>query len=312
MDLLVNSALPISALVLAISILWSLMELIKSNRKTPLLAPGPRGLPIVGYLPFLRKDLHHQFTELSHRHGPIFKLWLGNKLWIVISSPSLIKEVLRDQDAIFANRDITVAARIATYGLNDIGWSPYGPQWRNLRKIFAREMLSSANLKATYNLRKDEVRKAKILVNERMRNHSQNTLKNEERTDFLQILVDLMREEDNKASLGKVQLKALLLAWDNPSEFRPERFFGNNGKWDFSGNNFNYIPFGSGRRICAGLPLAEIMVRYILASLLHSFEWRLPDGEKLDMSDKLFMTLRKRIPLSAIPAPRLSISDLYE
>ncbi|KAK6158032.1 hypothetical protein DH2020_005346 [Rehmannia glutinosa] len=280
------------------------MKLIKSNRKTPLLPPGPRGFPIVGYLPFLRKDLHHQLTELSHQHGPIYKLWIGNKLWIVVNSTSLIKEVLRNQDAIFANRDITVAARIATYGLNDIGWAPNGSQWRNLRKIFAREILSNNSIKATYNLRKDEVRKAirelyskigtpvdicelalridmsllinliwggkieaerrdKILagllpvvadmldimmkpnisdffpvlarfdiqgvaieattllqrfeeiiggtIDERMKNTSEKLTKNEGRMDFLQILVDLMQEEDNKSSLGKIQIKAMLI-----------------------------------------------------------------------------------------------------
>ncbi|KAL0312791.1 UNVERIFIED_CONTAM: Flavonoid 3'-monooxygenase [Sesamum radiatum] len=102
------------------------------------------------------------------------------------------------------------------------------------------------------------------------------------------------------------------LAWENPLEFKPERFLGNTTKWDFSGNNFNYMPFGSGRRVCAGLPLAERMIRYVLASLLHSFEWQLPVGEKLDMSDKLVLALRKKIPLTAVPIRRLYNSDLYE
>ncbi|KAL0329621.1 UNVERIFIED_CONTAM: Flavonoid 3'-monooxygenase [Sesamum radiatum] len=102
------------------------------------------------------------------------------------------------------------------------------------------------------------------------------------------------------------------LAWENPLEFKPERFLDNTMKWDFNGNNFNYIPFGSGRRVCAGLPLAERMVRFVLASLLHSFEWQLPEGEKLDMSDKLMTALRKKIPLRAIPTPRLSNSYLYK
>ncbi|KAK6156726.1 hypothetical protein DH2020_010974 [Rehmannia glutinosa] len=386
----VHPALLISALILTLSILCSIIKLIKSssNTNTP---PGPRGFPIVGYLPFLRRDLHHLLTELSHQYGPIFKLRLGDKLWIVINSPSLLKE------------------------------------WRSLRKIFVREMLSNNNLKATYNLRKDEElqKKPPLLqrvdeiiedtIHEWMKNPHDKPLTNDGRTDFMQILVDLMREEDNKASLGKIQIKALIvffgtdtsattiewamtellnhpemmekvqqelnevvglnniveefhipkldyldavlketlrmhpvlplsprnpsqsctvggytipkgstvlvniwsvqmdpLAWDNPSEFRPERFLGNNGKWDFSGNDLNYIPFRSGRRACAGIPLAERMVRYILASFLHSYEWRLPDEEKLDMSDKLLTTLRKRIPLIVVPAPRLSRSDLYE
>ncbi|KAL0312790.1 UNVERIFIED_CONTAM: 5-epiaristolochene 1,3-dihydroxylase [Sesamum radiatum] len=154
MHLPADSALILAALILIFSILWPIRKLINSGKKTPFLPPGPRGLPIVGYLPFLSKDLHHQFTELAGKYGPIYKLWLGNKLCTVISSPSLIKEVLRDHDTIFANRDTTVAARIATYDFNDIAWTPYGSQWRNLRRVFVQEMLSNTNLEATYNLGK--------------------------------------------------------------------------------------------------------------------------------------------------------------
>ncbi|KAG8382381.1 hypothetical protein BUALT_Bualt05G0071500 [Buddleja alternifolia] len=134
--------------------------LLKPASETPPLPPGPRGLPILGYLPFLGNDLLKQFTDLGHKYGPIYKLRLGNKLCVVISSPSLVKEVVRDKDAIFANRDVPVAASIVTYGGNDIAWSKPNSGWRLLRKIFVREMLSNTNLEASYNLRKDEVRKA--------------------------------------------------------------------------------------------------------------------------------------------------------
>ncbi|GFZ01915.1 cytochrome P450, family 706, subfamily A, polypeptide 4 [Actinidia rufa] len=73
--------------------------------------------------------------------------------------------------------------------------------------------------------------------------------------------------------------------WDSPLELKPERFLLEASKCDYNGNNFQYLPFGSGRRICAGLPLAEKMVMYFLASLLHSFNWRLPEGEELDLSE---------------------------
>ncbi|GKA39864.1 cytochrome P450 [Tanacetum coccineum] len=49
--------------------------------------------------------------------------------------------------------------------------------------------------------------------------------------------------------------------WDNPLEFKPERFLTNKGtnKWDFIGNNMKFLLFGSGRRLCPGYPLAEKM-----------------------------------------------------
>lgn len=98
--------------------------------------------------------------------------------------------------------------------------------------------------------------------------------------------------------------------WEDPLEFRPERF--SDGKWDYSGNDFKYFPFGSGRRICAGVAMAERMFMYSLASLLHSFDWSVPDGHKLDLEEKFGIVLKKKHPLIAIPTPRLSDPSLYD
>ncbi|XP_039166576.1 flavonoid 3'-monooxygenase CYP75B137-like [Eucalyptus grandis] len=99
--------------------------------------------------------------------------------------------------------------------------------------------------------------------------------------------------------------------WDRPLEFRPERFLEDPNEYDLSGNNFTYMPFGSGRRVCAGLALAERMLPYILASLLHSFEWELPQGVELDLLEKFGLVVKKMKPLVAIPKPRLSSPELY-
>lgn len=105
--------------------------------------------------------------------------------------------------------------------------------------------------------------------------------------------------------------------WENPSEFKPERFYHQvdglaHAKWDYSGNDFNYFPFGSGRRICAGTAMAERMFMFSLASLIHSFEWKLPEGVKMDLTEKFGIVLKKQIPLIAIPTPRLSHISLYD
>ncbi|GLJ32322.1 hypothetical protein SUGI_0650480 [Cryptomeria japonica] len=97
--------------------------------------------------------------------------------------------------------------------------------------------------------------------------------------------------------------------WKNPLEFMPERFLeGESRKIEYSGQNFELIPFGAGRRICPGLPLARRMIHLVLAALLHSFEWILPDGmscEEMDMSDEFGLGLKKATELLAIPVSRL-------
>ncbi|TVU47729.1 hypothetical protein EJB05_07338, partial [Eragrostis curvula] len=84
----------------------------------------------------------------------------------------------------------------------------------------------------------------------------------------------------------------------------PERFL--EKEIDFRGRDFELLPFGSGRRMCPGMPLAVRMVHLMLASLLHRFEWRLPaDVEKngLDMTEKFGAILSLATPLQAIAKP---------
>ncbi|CAL1371340.1 unnamed protein product [Linum trigynum] len=89
--------------------------------------------------------------------------------------------------------------------------------------------------------------------------------------------------------------------WEDPLSFRPERFV-NSGSAvvDFKGHDFELLPFGSGRRVCPGLPMAAKQLPLILASLIKGFDWALPGGEdpaKLDMDEKFGLTLQKDQPL---------------
>ncbi|MBA0744105.1 hypothetical protein Gohar_005298 [Gossypium harknessii] len=99
--------------------------------------------------------------------------------------------------------------------------------------------------------------------------------------------------------------------WNNPLEFRPERFLpgGERPNADVRGNDFEVIPFGAGRRICAGMSLGLRMVQLLTATLAHAFEWELADGlmpEKLDMEEAYGLTLQRAAPLMVHPRPRLS------
>ncbi|KAF3448400.1 hypothetical protein FNV43_RR09113 [Rhamnella rubrinervis] len=486
------------------ALFWCAWNFLKSKNQTSLLPPGPKGLPLLGNLLALDPDLHSYFAGLSQTYGPIFKLWLGNKLGIVVNSPSLAQQVLKDYDVTFANRDVTVAARFATYGGCDIVWTPYGDEWRMLRKVCVTKMLSKITLDSVYTLRRREVRQtvsylysksgSAVNLGEQMFLTTLNVITSmmwggtvegderaslgaefreivaeitellgkpnvsdfypglarfdlqgiakqmdglagrfdgifdrvigeqakgggEKRKDFLDFLLRLKDENDAKTPFTMNHLKALLMdmvvggtdtssntiefamaevmnqpkvmnqiqqeleavigkhsiveeshihklpyleavvkealrlhpalplmvphcpsetctvggytvpkgsrvfvnlwaiqrdptMWEDPFKFDPDRFL--NNKWDYSGSDFGYFPFGSGRRICAGIAMAERMVMYLLATLFHSFDWELPPGEKLDLSEKFGIVLKKKIPLVAIPKPRLSDPALYE
>ncbi|KVI07175.1 probable (S)-N-methylcoclaurine 3'-hydroxylase isozyme 2 [Cynara cardunculus var. scolymus] len=89
--------------------------------------------------------------------------------------------------------------------------------------------------------------------------------------------------------------------WDDPLSFKPERFIGS--KIDYKGQDFELLPFGSGRRMCPGLPSGMMSVELVLASLIHEFDWVLPDGGdplKIDMNDKFGIALKRENPLKLI------------
>ncbi|XP_068638053.1 (S)-N-methylcoclaurine 3'-hydroxylase isozyme 1-like [Aristolochia californica] len=90
--------------------------------------------------------------------------------------------------------------------------------------------------------------------------------------------------------------------WKDPLKFMPERFL--DSGLDFKGNDFEFTPFGAGRRICPGLPLASVLVTLNIASLIHSLDWSLPPGltlEELDTAEKIGLTLAKEKPLVLVP-----------
>ncbi|KAH0634496.1 hypothetical protein KY284_037282 [Solanum tuberosum] len=90
--------------------------------------------------------------------------------------------------------------------------------------------------------------------------------------------------------------------WDEPLVFKPERFWGSD--LDMRGQDFDLIPFGAGRRMCPGFPLALRIVPVILGSLLNSFNWKVEADigpEDLDMEEKFGITLAKAHPLRVIP-----------
>lgn len=92
--------------------------------------------------------------------------------------------------------------------------------------------------------------------------------------------------------------------WTKAEEFQPERFL--NSRLDYTGTDFEYIPFGAGRRICPGFLFAQPNIELQLANLLFHFDWKLPSGmkpEDLDMSEEFGLILKKKNDLILVPTP---------
>ncbi|CAN0841919.1 3,9-dihydroxypterocarpan 6A-monooxygenase [Linum grandiflorum] len=493
----------------------------RRSRTSPPLPPGPLGLPILGYGPFLKQNqIHTQFTNLASTYGPIYKFWAGAQLHVVVNSPSLAKQVLRDNESIFSQRKMPAAAVATCYDGSDLACLPMGPEWVSMKKVLTREIMSDSSLDRVYPLRRSAVvaamrelvvaggleigkpvdvfelafkmvvdatvnmvwggelgpdddrgdrygvgevskkimklvgrpnvsdafpvlsrfdlqgiKREAMMMNQRVDgiissviqtrleyNSSKITSWKEGKIkDMLQILMENRDNSDSRSSLNSIiHFKALIQdiimsgndstsimiewamtellrsknsmqkvmqeldqtvglnnlvedhhlrnlhyldavvketcrmhlalavrtsnqsctiggysipkgtnvhvnawaihrdpeVWDQPTEFRPERFLEreNNGKrFDYMGSNssFRFIPFGSGRRVCAGVNMAERLLKYVLASLLHTFEWKLVDQEEeIDLVDEFTIFIKKKNKLALVPKFRLSSTKL--
>ncbi|XAR49429.1 Abieta-7,13-dien-18-ol hydroxylase [Bertholletia excelsa] len=95
-------------------------------------------------------------------------------------------------------------------------------------------------------------------------------------------------------------------AWTDADKFIPERFAGTN--IDLRGHDFQLIPFGSGRRSCPGIQLGLIVVRLVVAQLMHCFHWKLPSDmlpSELDMTEEFGIVVSRANHLYALPSLRL-------
>ncbi|KAK1270056.1 Cytochrome P450 71A1 [Acorus gramineus] len=92
--------------------------------------------------------------------------------------------------------------------------------------------------------------------------------------------------------------------WEMPEEFQPERFL--NRSVDYKGQDFQFIPFGAGRRACPGMAFAVATIEIVLANLLNDFEWKLPGelrGEDLNMDEAPGLTTRRKASLVLVAEP---------
>lgn len=96
--------------------------------------------------------------------------------------------------------------------------------------------------------------------------------------------------------------------WIDPESFVPERF--SVSSVNMMGKDFEYFPFGAGRRMCPGIMMGLANMELSLVMLLYHFNWELPGGsrsEDLDMSESFGGTLKRKHPLLLVPSPYNSI-----
>ncbi|TYH51126.1 hypothetical protein ES332_D10G252800v1 [Gossypium tomentosum] len=164
MELLNVPKLPsINPLFVSLILLFTLLIWHKlAKRKHLNLPPSPPKLPIIGNIHQLGKLPHRSLRDLSRNYGSLLLLHLGCNPTLLVSSADMVREILKDHDAVFSDRPSSTATNILFYGCRDIAFAPYGEYWRQQKKLSVVELLSHRRVHSFQFVRDEEV---ELLIN---------------------------------------------------------------------------------------------------------------------------------------------------
>ncbi|KAJ7651338.1 cytochrome P450 [Roridomyces roridus] len=99
---------------------------------------GPRGFPILGSFPLLTQYPEVTLDRWAKKFGDLYSLWLGNQLFVIVSSPEIVKDLIVSQltnGAVFSSRkEMFVKSKTVFVG-RGITATPYNDRWRKHRRI---------------------------------------------------------------------------------------------------------------------------------------------------------------------------------
>ncbi|CAN6282414.1 unnamed protein product [Urochloa humidicola] len=139
---------------------WTIKATMTSKKRHPqLLPPGPAGLPVIGSMHRLVSNkpvfrwIHSLLEEMN---TDILCLRFGAVHVIVVNSSEIAREVLRENDAVFASRPISFAAASFSFVYKGSILSPHGEQWKKMRRVLTSEILSTAMAHRLHGRRAEE------------------------------------------------------------------------------------------------------------------------------------------------------------
>ncbi|KAI3686720.1 hypothetical protein L1987_80404 [Smallanthus sonchifolius] len=156
-----------SLLLLIIFVASILCFLIFRRRLEPLGNKPPEAAgswPIIGHLHLLAGPQvpHKLLGSMADKFGIIFTIKLGVHRVLVVSSSEMAKECLTTNDRVFASRPKAMATELMGYNYANFGLAPYGPYWRQIRRLIVLELSSHHRLQMLADIRASEVKSSII------------------------------------------------------------------------------------------------------------------------------------------------------
>nr|XP_043622838.1 cytochrome P450 Tp4149-like [Erigeron canadensis] len=150
--------IPIPFILLFFFLLFLIpFKLLSSTSKTPKNPPpSAQKLPVIGNLHQIGSTLHLSLQAITQKHGPLVLIHLGSVPVLVVSSAEAAREFLKTHDLIFSSRPKNYIYDILSFGSKDIGFSPYGEYWRQVKSITVLHLLSRKRVQSFRKIREKE------------------------------------------------------------------------------------------------------------------------------------------------------------
>ncbi|KAJ0837485.1 putative geraniol 8-hydroxylase [Helianthus annuus] len=284
------------------------------------LPPGPLRLPIIGNIhQLLGPKPHKTLATLAKKHGPLMTIQLGSITTVVASTPDAARDsnLPRFDDVLDSMLDYSeenedefslkhikmLLMEVLVAGTDTIASST---TWIMSELLLNPHMLLKVREEVSHIVGEDgTIEEAKTLelpylhavIKETLRLHAGSPLLAPHITQTEVQIGNYVVPKNTRLVVNAWAVARDERYWENPRVFMPERFLKN--KVDFKGQHFEFIPFGSGRRKCPGMPLAERMLSLIVASFVYHFDW--DANEEVNMDDKFGLALLKATPLVVTP-----------
>ncbi|XVF49794.1 hypothetical protein PTKIN_Ptkin04bG0044200 [Pterospermum kingtungense] len=209
---LYNNPLFLSLILFVSLLIW--LKLAKGKKLN--LPPSPPKLPIIGNIHQLGKLPHHSLRDLSRKYGSLMLLQLGHNPTLVVSSPEMAREMVKNHDIVFSNKPKTTAANMLQYGCRNIVSAPYGEYWRQVRKICELELLSNRRIHSFQFVRDEEVQ---LIINKiRSASYKEESINLTEMLMFAStnivsrcIISRKSEEEDGSSKFGQLARRFMIL-----------------------------------------------------------------------------------------------------
>lgn len=113
--------------------LWLIVK--EAPRNFP---PGPWGLPLVGYMPFLTNHPARKCFQLAKKYGDVMGITVGSYRCVVLNSESAIRAALKEMA--FSGRTLTPNSALRSEGKKKGILLGDGPEWHEQRRFVLRHL----------------------------------------------------------------------------------------------------------------------------------------------------------------------------